>query len=180
MRTLEAMPRAVARLLIAGLLCSLAACARAPGPAPAPEALAIPINLLCTTCNDFLRCEPAAPSGSTERLVYRIEEKSFWGQVATIGDYLLQLFRPKTSDERGASIYRATGSERRIERGLTARIDAVARRIEFPGASIDQRNGDWYDAAGARLGRCTAMTRRDGFAMVREFLGRRPAPGSAP
>lgn len=179
MRTLEGMPRAVTRLLAIAVLCGLAACSGAPAPVPAAEPLAIPINLLCTTCNDFLRCEPDASAGSTEPIVYRIEEKSFWGQIATIGDYLLQLFRPKTSDERGASIYRVTGTERRIERGLTVRIDAVAHRIEFPGARIDQRNGDWYDAAGAKLGHCTAMARRDGFAMVREFLGR-PAPGSAP
>jgi hypothetical protein len=180
MRTLEGMPRAVSRLLTVGLLWGLVACSGAPGPVPAAEPLAIPINLLCTTCNDFLRCEPDAAAGPAGRLVYRIEEKSFWGQVATIGDYLLQLFRPKTSDERSASIYRMTGSERRIERGLSVRIDAVAHRIEFPGARIDQRNGDWYDAAGAKLGRCAAMTRRDGFAMVREFLGRPAAPGSAP
>jgi hypothetical protein len=177
METLRRLPRAALRLLALGVLFGLAACAR--GPVPAAEPLALPINMLCTTCNDFLRCERDGEAASAGPIVYRIEEKSFWGQVATIGDYLLQLFRPKTSDERGASIYRRNGAERKIERGLRVRIDAVARSIEFPDARIDQRSGDWFDARGTKLGHCTAMVRRDGFAMVREFLGR-PAAGSAP
>ncbi len=33
---------------------------------------------------------------------------------------------------------------------------------------------------GERLGACTALKRRDGYALMREFLGRAPAPGAEP
>jgi hypothetical protein len=174
--------RGMVRLLAATLTLTLilaAATTTTAGAAPAAGALAIPINLLCTTCNDFQRCEPAAGAAAAQPVVYRIEEKSFWAQVATIGDYLVQLFRPKTRDERDASVYRSAGSQRRIERGLRVRIDSVAQRITYPDASIDQRNGDWLGADGTRLGHCTALTRREGFALVREFLGR-PVSGATP
>jgi hypothetical protein len=174
MRSLQCRPGVAARPLALFALCALAGCAPAPPPPSGP--IALPINLLCTTCDDFLSCERGVPGG---RIVYRLEAKSFWGQVATIGDYLLQHVRPKTQDERAASIYRGEGAQRRIEHGLTAHIDTVAHTIELAGVRIDQRSGDWFDADGSRLGQCTAMTRRAGFAMVREFLGRAPV-GAAP
>ncbi|MFO1428236.1 MAG: hypothetical protein U1F11_14960 [Steroidobacteraceae bacterium] len=108
-------------------------------------------------------------------LVYRLEEKTFWAQIATIGDYLVQLFRPKTLDQRPASVWRRAGGKVSIERGLEAAIDAGAQRIDVAGMHIDQRDGAWSDASGRRLGHCSAMTRRDGFALVRELPGR-PAP----
>jgi hypothetical protein len=178
-RGARGMVRLLAATLTLTLILATAATTTTAGAAPAAGALAIPINLLCTTCNDFQRCVRAAGAAPAEPVVYRIEEKSFWAQVATIGDYLMQLFRPKTRDERDASMYRSVGGQRRIERGLRVRIDSVAQRITYPDASIDQRTGDWFGADGARLGHCTALTRREGFALLREFLGR-PAPGATP
>lgn len=154
-------------------------------PGGLPQDLAIPINLLCTTCDDFIRCTrdgaaPPAPGARVPETVYRLREKTFWAQIATIGDYLMQLFRAKTTDERPFSVYHDDGTTRRVEDGGDARatIDAAAALISLPGAAIDQRSGTWTDARGVPIGRCVAIKRREGYAMVREMLGRPIASSS--
>jgi hypothetical protein len=175
--------RARATALAAALL--LSACNAGGAIVPPNDGFAIKLNLLCTTCDDFLRCrrEPgeavAAPGGREPQLVYRLKEKGFWAQIATIGDYLLQLFRQKTSDERPLAIYRDDGVRRTIEQLPTmAVVDAAAGMLTLPESRIDLRNGDWLDGRGERIGRCEAMPRRDGYAMLREFLGRSPVATS--
>ena len=87
--------------------------------------------------------------------------------------------RQKTSDERPLAIYRDDGLERTVEQVPTmALVDAAAGTISLPDGRIDMRNGDWLDLRGARVGRCEAMVRREGYALMREFLGRTPAPGA--
>lgn len=151
----------------------LAGCDRGAAPLPA-ESLQIRINLLCTTCDDFLRCERTADAGRDEVYrLYRLREKSFWAQIATIWDYLVQWVRRKTSDTRPLTIYENDGRQQRIalEEGR-ARIDAAAGLITLPDSSIDMRTAEWRDQTGESLGRCTALKRRDGYAWVRSFLGR--------
>ncbi len=152
---------------------------------PPNDGFAIKLNLLCTTCDDFLHCrrEPdgavAPPGGREPRLVYRLREKSFWAQIATIGDYLFQVFRQKRTDERPVAIYRDDGIARTVQPLPTrAFIDAAAGTVALPDSRIDLRNGDWLNDRGERIGRCEAMVRRDGYKMVREFLGRAPAAGA--
>jgi hypothetical protein len=160
------------------LVSLLSACGR-PGGHGVPNDLAIPINLRCTTCDDFIRCtRQDAPTnaltGRPDNTVYRLKEKTFWAQIATIADYLLQFVRDKTVDERPLAIYREAGAVRTIEhdRAWRARIDVTAARITVPDRSIDQRSGNWYDSAGQSVGRCQALPRREGYALVREFLGK--------
>jgi hypothetical protein len=164
------------------LVCLLSACGR-PGGHTAARDFAIPINLRCTTCDDFIRCtrqglQTNAATGRPDSTVYRLKEKTFWAQIATIADYLLQFARDKTVDERPLAIYRQTGGIRTIEhdRSWRAQIDILAARIMVPDHSIDQRTGAWYDAAGQNVGQCLALPRREGYALVREFLGK-PALG---
>lgn len=163
----------------------LSACNAGKPLVPPNDGFAIKLNLLCTTCDDFLHCrrEPdeavAPPGGREPRLVYRLGEKSFWAQIATIGDYLFQMFRQKRTDQRPVSIYRDDGITRTVEPLPTrAFIDAAAGTLVLPDTRIDLRNGDWLNDRGERIGRCEAMVRRDGYQMVREFLGRAPAAGS--
>lgn len=163
----------------------LSACNAGKPLVPPNDGFAIRLNLLCTTCDDFLQCrrEPdtavAPPGGREPRLVYRLKEKSFWAQIATIGDYLFQMFRQKRTDERPVAIYRDDGITRTVEPLPTrAFIDAAAGTVALPDSRIDLRNGDWLNERGERIGRCEAMVRRDGYRMVREFLGRAPAAGS--
>ena len=153
------------------VLVASTACTRSPEPLPR-ETLAIRINILCTTCDEFLRCA-AAPTADTDLRVYRLREKSFWAQVATIWDYLVQWIRRKTTDARPLSLYVERDGRRSItDPPSMAQLDFVAGRIGLHDSNVDMRDGTWTSLSGEPLGRCEQMTRRDGYAMVRRFLGR--------
>lgn len=161
-----------AAALVIVCLLGLGACGPAAVPQP-PESLQIRINLLCSTCDDFLRCAPDSSAGAGRYLLYRLREKSFWAQVATIWDYLVQWLRRKSADTRPLTIYENDGGTRRVllAEGL-ARIDAASGLISLPDASIDMRNGEWRSRVGALQGRCTPLKRREGYAWLRGLLGR--------
>lgn len=170
-------PRSVLRpavlpMLVAATLL-LGACNRGPEPLPSTE-LRIRINLLCTTCDDFLQCRA---SDSTDSFtLYRLREKSFWAQIATIWDYLIQSVHPKTSDRRPLTVYVEQNSQRRVLTAeATARVDMVSGLITLPESLIDMRDGAWRSSRGEVLGRCVTLPRREGYAWVRELLGR-PLP----
>ena len=170
------------RLAAAGLaaLLALAGCERGAAPLP-PEALQIRINLLCTTCDDFLRCERSVVvAGTNVYTLYRLREKSFWAQIATIWDYLIQSLQRKTSDQRPLTVY-AEQNGLRVVRSTTgaARVDLVSGLIRLPDSLIDLRDGSWRSLQGEVLGGCVSMPRREGYAWVRELLGR-PLPGATP
>lgn len=151
----------------------LVGCTRGPAALPA-ESLQIRINLLCTTCDDFLRCTRSADAGRPEVYhLYRLREKSFWAQIATIWDYLVQWLQRKTSDQRPLTIYLNEGEARRVlDMSGVARIDAVAGLISLPDSSIDMRNGEWRNPRGELQGQCVTLPRREGYAWVRALLGR--------
>lgn len=159
-------------------------CARGPEPVPR-ESLAIHINILCTTCDEFLRCDawpPAAGGASATAIsrIYRLREKSFWAQVATIWDYLVQWVHRKTTDTRPLSIYVERDGVRTVtDIDQPAQLDFVAGHITLHDSQIDMRDGRWQSKSGAELGACKPMPRREGYAMVRKFLGR-ALPGAAP
>jgi hypothetical protein len=88
-------------------------CSRQSPPIPA-EQLQIKINLLCTTCDDFLQCTRTGQSVESEFRLYRLREKSFFAQIATIWDYLIQWFHQKTNDRRPLTIYLEQGSVSRV------------------------------------------------------------------
>jgi hypothetical protein len=175
--------RAVIGVTAIAALLGMAGCERRPA-AVAAAPLHIPINLKCTTCNDFIRCAPttAAAGGGTTApgrpplLLLRLEPMTFWDQAGTIFLYLLQYIRPWTEGERPLRVYRDTGAARTTEPGLLAKLDTTAAVVTTPLGLIDQRTGAWRSADGAVLGACESMKRRDGFRIVREFLGR-PIPG---
>lgn len=164
-------PKLIAVLLAAAMV--VAGCNRGPTPLPA-ETLQIRINLLCTTCDDFLRCTRAedASRGDLYR-IYRLREKSFWAQIATIWDYLVQWIHRKTTDTRPLTVYLNDGDQRRVlNEEAQARVDAVAGLISLPDSSIDMRDGHWRDPQGATIGQCVTLPRREGYAWVRMLLGR--------
>ncbi len=166
--------------LVAALLL-VAGCERGPAPLPS-ESLQIRINLLCSTCDDFLRCEVSGvtPEANAYRL-YRLREKSFWAQIATIWDYLIQLVRRKTTDVRPLSVYENHGELRRVSSVVgKARIDAASGLIQLPDSTIDMRNGEWRTSTGELQGQCRAVPRREGYAWVRAMLGRELPAGKSP
>lgn len=154
----------------------LASCSRGPQPLP-PESLRIRINILCSTCDDFIACR--APTASPT-VIYRLREKGFWAQVATIGDYLVQLFRRKVRDERPLTVYvEDRGQRRATGDGLRATVDLSTGMLAVPDGSVDLRDGAWRTAIGSPRGVCATMPRREGYAFVRALLGR-PLPKAAP
>ena len=154
----------------AGRLAPLLLAAVLGGCAPreaAPE-LAIAISPQCTTCDDFVRCAPgpAAPGADEGVVVYHLTPKSATAQLATIFDYLTQLFRQRTSDRRPVNVYRpAADAGSQVMAGGEAVLDLVGYRIEVPGAWIDQRTGLWHAPDNAPLGRCVALPRPEGMAL---------------
>jgi len=169
------------RAMLVGILLLLAGCDRGPAPLP-PESLQIRVNLLCSTCDDFLRCEVAdvVPETNSYRL-HRLREKSFWAQIATIWDYLIQLFRQKTVDVRPLTIYENEGERRRIVSSeAKARVDAAAGLILLPDSIIDMRKGQWRTLNGDLQGQCRTLPRREGYAWVRAMLGRELPVGRVP
>ena len=153
-------------LIIACLVASIH-CARAAD--TAHDSHLIQINIYCTTCDDFIRCQ----SGNEAYTLYRLRAKTFWAQIATIWDYLIARIRPKTTDTRPLTVYLASGEHKKLLRdGLSAQIDLVAATIVLPEARIDMREGEWRGATGEPQGRCAILPRRDGYAFVREVLGR--------
>ena len=138
---------------------------------------AIKFNLYCTTCDDFLQCRPDADgvAASDNYTLYRLQAKSVWGQIATIWDYLIARIRPKTSDSRPLSIYEDFNGQKRLRiEGAEAQVDLKTATIVLPDARIDMLDGDWYTLEGGVMGRCDAMTRREGYAFVRALLGKTP------
>lgn len=165
-------------IALVAMLVFLTACTRGGEPLPS-QSLAIRINILCTTCDEFLRCTDSSAPDAPLR-VYRLREKSFWAQVATIWDYLVQWFRRKTTDTRPSSLYIERDGVRTIsDLPKPAQLDVVAGRVTLHDSNVDMRDGAWSTLQGTRLGRCEQMSRRDGYAMVRRFLGR-TLPGDTP
>lgn len=134
-----------------------------------PESQSIHLNVYCTTCDDFIRCQ----SGAEEYTLYRLRAKTFWAQIATIWDYLIARIRPKTTDTRPLTVYLASGERKELLRdGLSARIDLAASILVLPDARIAMQAGEWRTVTGEPQGRCVTLPRRDGYAFVREVLSR--------
>ena len=184
------MARCKALAIAAAAALLLAGCSRGPQPLPA-ESLRIRINILCSTCDDFIACRmppasaavpvvPPSPTAPPPTVIYRLREKGFWAQVATIGDYLVQLFRRKVRDERPLTVYVEDRGQRRVTGdGLRATVDLSTGVLAVPDGSIDLRDGAWRTVMGSPRGVCTTMPRREGYAFVRALLGR-PLPKGAP
>ena len=155
------------------LLLSLG-CAPRPQPISA-EQLQLKINILCTTCDDFLQCTATGQSASAGFTLYRLREKSFFAQIATIWDYLIQSAHQKTSDRRPLTIYvEDNGAPRVLVSDSAAKVDMVTGLIMLPDATIDMRDGSWI-VAGESAGHCRAMMRRDGYRWLRSLLNK-PLP----
>lgn len=159
-------------IAVIGLL-GLTGCERGSTPLPA-ESLQIRINILCTTCDDFLRCSRTAELDRRDMYVlYRLREKSFWAQIATIWDYLVQSLHRKTMDTRPLTVYENHGVTRRVLVDTAqAKVDVAVGLITLNESSIDMRNGAWRDREGMVQGSCVSLKRREGYAWVRALLGR--------
>jgi len=155
------------------LLSLLAGCA-----APLPEAeLLIPVNAKCTTCEDFIRCDGsfgnAAVYDPTFDL-YRLEPKGTLAQLATVWEFLIQLFYTRAEDVRPLSVYaQRPGTTEAFARSTTgdveARIDLVEHRIQVPDAWIDQITGQRRGADNTPRGLCRLLNPAEGRELLKLF-----------
>lgn len=161
------MSRILAALVVASLV--LAGCART---AP-QENLLIFVNPLCTTCEDFIRCEATPGNAAVYDPtfdIYHLKNKTFLAQIATIWTFLVQSVAPKTEDERPIDTYRQRpGQGRKVIPGGVALTDLVKHRVQLPDTWIDQVDGTWHAADDSVLGSCKLVERADGRAQVATF-----------
>jgi hypothetical protein len=146
--------------------------------APPPKVdLLIPVNARCTTCEDFIRCD----GGSSNPAVYdptfdlyRLESKSMLAQLATVWEFLIQLFHTRTEDFRPLTIYAQRPGEsavfdRTVTKDAEARTDLLTHRIHLPSGWIDQVNGEWHATDDSIRGSCRALKAVEGRELVKLF-----------
>lgn len=167
--------RRIGLVILPGILLGLLAGCGSP---PQPKVdLLIPVNAKCTTCEDFIRCD----SGSGNAAVYdptfdlyRLEPKGILAQLATVWEFLIQLFHKRTEDFRPLSVYsqRPGDSEvfdRIVTRDAEARTDLVAHRIHLPSGWIDQVTGDWHGTDDNLRGSCRLLKSAEGREILKLF-----------
>ncbi len=160
-------------ILLVVLLGMLAGC----GSPPPNVDLLIPVNARCTTCEDFIRCDGGRANAAVYDPtfdLYRLEPKNILAQLATVWEFLIQLFHTRTEDFRPLSLYAQRPGEtevfkRTVTRDAEARTDLVANRIHLPSGWIDQVTGDWHDADDSIRGSCRLLKPAEGREMLKLF-----------
>ena len=155
--------------------------------APTPQAdLLIPVNAKCTTCEDFIRCDGGSGNAAVYDPsfdLYRLEPKGTLAQLATVWEFLIQLFYTRTEDLHPLSTYtQRRGETEAFKRSTTgnaeARIDLVQHRIHLPDGWIDQVTGERHGTDDAYRGACRVLAPADGRELLKLFA--EPAAGGQP
>jgi hypothetical protein len=161
------------RILLVMLLGILVGCG---SPLPQVELL-IPVNAKCTTCEDFIRCEGTTGNAAVYDPyfdIYRLEPKGTLAQLATVWEFLIQLFYTRTEDVRPLSIYTQRRGvtevfERSTRPNAEARIDLVRHRIYLPDGWIDQVTGERHGGDDTPSGSCRVLMPADGRELLKLF-----------
>ncbi len=161
------------RVLLVVLLGMLVGC----GPPPPPVELVIPVNAKCTTCEEFIRCESTTGNAAVYDPsfdIYRLEPKGTLAQLATVWEFLIQLFYTRTEDFRPLSIYAqrrgvTEAFERSTKPKAEARIDLVRHRIYLPDGWIDQVTGERRGGDATPRGSCRVLAPADGRELLKLF-----------
>lgn len=161
------------RILLVVLLGMLAGC----GSPPPKVDLLIPVNAKCTTCEDFIRCDGGSANAAVYDPtfdLYRLEPKSMLAQLATVWEFLIQLFHTRTEDVRPLTVYAQRPGEsdafnRTITKNAEARTDLVANRIHLPSGWIDQLTGEWHGTDDDLRGTCRMLKPAEGREVLKLF-----------
>ncbi|MEQ1800746.1 MAG: hypothetical protein ABL989_02420 [Gammaproteobacteria bacterium] len=161
------------RILLVVLLGMLAGC----GSPPPKLDLLIPVNAKCTTCEDFIRCDGGSANAAVYDPtfdLYRLEPKSMLAQLATVWEFLIQLFHTRTEDVRPLTVYAQRPGEsdafnRTITKNAEARTDLVAHRIHLPSGWIDQLTGEWHGTDDNLRGTCRMLKPAEGREVLKLF-----------
>ncbi len=156
------------------LVALLAGC----GAKPPTTDLRIPINVRCSTCTDYIRCDKT--SGNVEGhnpdfSLYELQAKGPGTDITTITEYFLQFIEPKTSHTRPLAVYAQTVTESgqpgwHTSTDHTATIDVASHRIGLPDGWIDQQNGEWHDKHDSLQGTCRILDRQEGQRTASLFM----------
>ena len=130
----------------------------------------IPINVRCSTCTDYIRCDKTSDNPAVHDpafSLYELQAKGPGTDITTITDYFLQFVEPKTSHTRPLAVYAQTVSESgqpgwHTSMDHTVTIDLAVHRIELPDGWIDQQNGEWRDKDDGIQGACRILDREEG------------------
>ena len=145
---------------------------------PLPQAeLLIPVESKCTTCEDFIRCDGGSSNAAVYDPsfdIYRLEPKGIVAQLATVWEFLIQLFYTRTEDLRPLSVFAhrldSTEPFKRVTAGAAeARIDLVQHRIHLPDGWIDQVTGERHGPDDAPHGACRLLAPAEGRALLKLF-----------
>jgi hypothetical protein len=147
--------------------------------AKAPQTdLVIPINVRCSTCTDYIRCDNAAANPAVHDpafSLYELQAKGPGNDITTIPEYFLQFVEPKTSYTRPLAVHaqmvEVSGQlDRHTSTEQTATIDVVRHRISLPDAWIDQLNGEWHGTDDSPKGICRILGRQEGGQIAELFV----------
>ena len=154
---------------------------------PQPQLqLLIPVNDKCTTCEDFIRCDVGSVNAAVYDPtfdIYRLKPKGTLAQLATVWDFLIQLFYTRPEDVRPLSVYAQRRDEteafkRSATENLEARIDLIQHRIRLPEGWINQVNGEWHGAGDTPRGSCRLLAAADAREVLKLFA--EPPSGGQP
>ncbi len=162
------------RPLLVALVTLLAGCGTR-----SPETdLLIPINVRCSTCTDYIRCDKASDNRAvhdTAFSLYELQAKGPGNEITSITEYFLQFVEPKTRFTRPLTVYAQTVAESgqtgwHTSLNHTVIIDRAGHRIELPDGWIDQRNGEWHDKDNGIQGVCRILDRQEGRQIASLFM----------
>jgi hypothetical protein len=135
---------------------------------------------LCTMCEAVVLCAagdvPPADVADLARpgigpfTIYHFRTKTFWGQVATIWDYLIRWVEPVIREERPVRIYRvgadgAAGSGRSLEERM-ANLSIDPPLLDIGDRRINRQSGAWETPRGQAVGSCARLPIREGLGFV--------------
>lgn len=171
------------RATILGLVIALTALAGAGARAEEQQYLLLMNRFgeLCTMCEAVVLCaegEAAAPDvadlakpGTGPYTIYHFQTKTFWGQVATIWDYLIRWVEPVIREERPVRIYRvgaggAAGSDRSLEERM-ANLSIDPPLLDMEVRRINRKSSAWETPQGQAVGSCARLPIKEGLGFVK-------------
>lgn len=136
---------------------------------------------LCTMCEAVVLCaegdvSTVQVSGLAERdmgpfTIYHFQTKTFWGQVATIWNYLKRWVEPIIREERPVQVYRVgaggvTGADRSLEERM-ANLSIEPPLLDVGDRRINRETGAWETPAGQAAGSCARLPIREGLGFLK-------------
>lgn len=136
---------------------------------------------ICTMCEAVVLCADGdvsavtvADLGSPEAgpfTLYHFQTKTFWGQVATIWNYLRRWVEPIVREERPVQIYTVgaggvAGPGRSLEEHM-ARLSIEPPLLEVGTRRINRKTSAWETPGGQAVGSCARLPIKEGLGFVK-------------